>query len=282
MEFLKKHYEKILLCLVLLGLAGAAVWMKAAIDDMKRGVPEPTNAVSSEGGPRRGPRRGPPGPTAAEPKGMDLSEDLQALAQITNPPPVVLSGGHNLFNPVTWKRKTNGDLFKVLKSGPDAVTVTNITPLYTVITFDHPSGDGGIYVISVQQHVELQQAGTTYHKAVEYAKKDQKTKTGVFIVRGIKGAENEPTEVNLEIPQSGETNVWISTNTPYKRVDSYLADLKYDPETKVLLKQKVDDWIKLDNEMYKIVEITNNAVRLQSSTSSKVTEIKWTGSQKKD
>jgi hypothetical protein len=282
MEFLKKHYEKILLCLVLLGLAAAAVWMRTAIDAMQSGVDTSTNAVPTGAGPRRGPRGGPSRPAAEAPKAMDLSEDLQALAQITNPPAVILSGTHNLFNPVTWKRKANGDLFKVLKSGPDALSIVNITPLYTVISYDRATGDGGFYVLGAQQHVDAQQVGTAHNKTVEFVKKDQKTKTGLFIVRGIKGAENAPTDVELEIPQTGETNVWISTNNPYKRVDSYLADLKYDPETKVLSKQKVDDWIKLDNEQYKIVEITNNAIRLQSSTSSKVTEIKWAESQKKD
>jgi hypothetical protein len=57
----------------------------------------------------------------------------------------------------------------------------------------------------------------------------------------------------------------VSTNTPYKRVDSYIADLKYDPDPQVPLhKRRVGDEFKLDNDPYKIVEITNNAVRVQS------------------
>jgi len=261
MEFLKKHYEKIVLCVVLLGLAGAALWLRA-VKDLPVGAP-----INLK------PRQ------TAPPKPMDLTDYLQFLAQVTNPPPVILSGVHNLFNPVTWKRRLNGDLFKVLKTGSDALTVANIIPLYTFINYDRPS-DGGVYVISMQQHIELQQAGTA-HKTIEYAKKDQKTKSGLYIIRGIKGADDNPDELNLEIPQTGETNVWISKNNPYKRVDSYIADLKYEPESKMLSKQKVDDLIMLDNEQYKIVEITNNAVRVQSSTT-KVTEIKWTESPKKD
>jgi hypothetical protein len=282
MEFLRKHYEKILLCVVLLGLAAATVWMKAAIDEAQRRTTAPPEGPTPAPSPRR--RTGAPVAAAARAAAtnlIDLSEDVQAMAQMTNPPMAVLSGAHNLFNPVTWKRKSNGDLFKVLKAGPDALIVSNIIPLYTIVNYDHPSGDGVTYVMSTQQHIEEQQAGTA-HKTVEYVKKDQKPKSGLYIIRGTKGAEEAPTELNLEIPQTGETNVWISTNNPYKRVDSHLVDLKYDPETKVLLKQKVDDWIKLENEPYKIVEITNNAVRIQSSKSSKVTEIKWTESQKRE
>jgi hypothetical protein len=282
MEFLKRHYEKIVLCVVLLGLAAAVMWMRTAIGTPEQGQPEgPPQGASPRPGPgRRGAAR-PGSAQPATPKVMDLSEDVQSLAQMTNPPTVILSGAHNLFNPVTWKRKTNGELFKVLQSGPEALRITDIIPLYTVISYDRPSAEAGVYVLSVQEHVEGQQVGTTAHKTTEYVKKDQKPKRGFYIIRGIKGAENEPSELNLEIPQTGETNVWIATNNPYKRVDSYLVDLKYDPETKVLSKQRVDDWIKLDNEPYKIVEITSNAVRVESSTT-KVTEIKWTESHKKE
>jgi hypothetical protein len=108
-------------------------------------------------------------------------------------------------------------------------------------------------------------------------------KPDLFVVRGIKGAENDPSEINLEITQTGETNVWVSTNAPYKRVDSYMADLRYDPDPLISLnKKRVNDEFKLDNVPYKIVEITNNAVRVQSERTTKVTEIKWTQSRTGD
>jgi len=224
---------------------------------------------------------GPP-PKTPPPKPLDLSVYEQALAQITNPPTVVLSGAHNLFNPVTWKRKPNGDLIKIVKSGPDALIVTNIIPLYTIISYDHPSGPGSsVYVMMIAANVDLRQ--TNLRKRQEYARKDEKVKSGLYFVRGIKGAEDDPSEINLEIVRTGETNVWVSTNTPYKRAESYLADLKYDPDpTLPLLKRKVNDEFKLDNEPYKIIEITNDAVRVQDRRTTKVTEIKWTPSRNGD
>jgi hypothetical protein len=258
MEFLKKHYEKIVLCVVLLGLAGAAVWMRSAIQNVRQQL------VDVPEGP-------PPKTTPLAP--IDLGPDQKSLEQITNPPIVVLSGDHNLFNPVTWKRKANGELMKITKTGPDALVVTNIIPLYTIISYDRPT-DSPVYVMSWQQHADVRLSNS--RGTPEYAHKDQKMKSGLYIVRGIKGAENDPSEINLEIIETGETNVWVSTNTPYKRVDSYLADLKYDPDPQVPLhKRRVGDEFKLDNDPYKVVEITNNAVRVQSERTTKVTEIKW-------
>jgi hypothetical protein len=266
MEFLKKHYEKIVLCVVLLGLAVAVLWMKSALEKVRAEL-KPIVI-------------GPP-PKTAPPPPLDLSVYQQALEQITNPPAVVLSGAHNLFNPVTWERKANGDLIKIVKTGPDALIVTNIIPLYTIIAYDHPSPGSPVYVMMIETNVDLQKPNPRKHS--EYASKDQKVKSGLYFVRGIKGAENDPSEINLEIIQTGETNVWVSTNTPYKRAESYLADLKYDPDpTLSLLKKRVNDEFKLDNKPYKIVEITNNIVRVQDRRTTKVTELKWTPSRNGD
>jgi hypothetical protein len=261
MEFLKKHYEKMVLCLVLLGLAGAVLWMKSAVEDAKQKAGGPV----SLGAP---PRTAPPAP-------LDLSLGLQALAQVTNPPAVVLSGDHNLFNPVTWKRKTNSELLKVVRIGADALSVTNITPYYTIITYER--SEGSFYVMGIQKEVDLNQPKSRV-KHVS-AHKDEKNKTWPFIVRGIKGAEDNPSEINLEMVDTGDTNVWVSTNNPFRQVESYTADLKYDPDPSLpLQKKKVKDEIRLDNDPYIIVEITNDAVRVQSRRTTKVTELKWTKS----
>jgi len=249
MQFLKKHYEKIILCVVLLGLAAAAVWMGARITQVQEEVNQPVPAPSSRVRPLLP---------------LDLTDDQLALAEVTNPPAVVLSGEHNLFNPVTWRR-INGELRKFVKTGPDALSITKIEPLYTVIAYDHPSGNGGVYVMSVQVH--------SAKKPFEYAVKGEKPKSGLYIVRGIKGALDDPTDLQLEI-QDTQQMVWISKANPYKQVDGYIVDMKYDPESLSLNKKRVNDTVTLDNEQYKIVEITNNLITVQSDNTKKTT-IKW-------
>ena len=62
-------------------------------------------------------------------------------------------------------------------------------------------------------------------------------------------------------------------------MEGHYADLKYDPDpTLPLRKKKVNDRMELDGEPYKVVEITNNAVRVMALKTTQVTEIKWTKS----
>lgn len=248
MQFLKRHYEKIILCVVLLGLGAAVIWMGQAIAQIQTDTPEP-------------PPQGKGKPIAP----LDLSTDKLAMAEVANSPPVVLSGDHNLFNPVTWRRKPNGELMKILRTGADALVVTNVTPLYTVIAYDHPSPNGGVYIFNVQEH--------SGRKTAEYASKDKKTKSGLYIVRGIKGAVDSPDAIDLEIPETQE-HVWVTQDKPYKTIDGYTADLVYPPESRMFARQRVNDTLTLDNEQYKIIEITNDLVRVQSINSTKVTTIK--------
>jgi len=258
MEFLRRHYEKIVLCLVLLGLAAAAIWMRMAIERVRGSLAPPTEA----------PRKGKV--VAMAP--IDLSADEATLAQVTNPPVIALSGDHNLFNPVTWKMKSDGTLLKITKTGPSALVVSNITKLYTTIAYDHASGGGsGVYVMAVQQHSDPQHPS---HPIEEYAKKDQKMRSGLYILRDVKGDADNPSELDLELTQTGET-VAVTTNKPYEWVDSCIADLRYEPESKPYSKVHVNDPLVLDGEQYKIVEITTNAVRIQFNRTTKVTEIKW-------
>ncbi|HEX4119730.1 MAG TPA: hypothetical protein VH619_03800 [Verrucomicrobiae bacterium] len=256
MEFLKRHYEKIVLCVVLLGLAAAAVWMKSAIDRVRE------NMVPLPQPPRKG----------APVVPINLSTDELALAQVTNPPSITLSGDHNLFNPVTWKLKSDGTLLKVVKIGADALVVTKITKLYTIIGFDHASGQGsGVYVMTIQEHSDPQHPS---HKTTEYAKKDEKMRSGLYIIRNVEGDPDNPTALELSLPDTGET-VTVTKDKPYEKVDSYVADLRYDPESKIMSKVHVNDVITLDDVPYNVVEINANAVRVKSNRTTKVTEIKW-------
>jgi hypothetical protein len=250
MEFLKKHYEKILLSVVLLGLGAAAFWLPNAI---KQADADSKAAVS----------------TTPRPKGvpaLDFDKDKVALQAITNRAPLVLSGEHNLFNPVTWKMKADGSLMKVMVEGAAALTITNIHPLYTILSYDRSAGTG--FYISVQL-----QSGK---KKSEYAKLNEKDKMGMFTVLEAKGPPEDPTELVLELPDTME-KVSITKAQPFQRVDGYAADFRYEPEAKTFNNKRVNDWISFDGETYKIIAITNNAVRLMANSTTKQTSITWTG-----
>src|SRR6478609_1882823 len=101
MEFLKKHYEKILLSLVLLCLAVAAAWLPTKIRQEKEELQKTIFNL--------------PKPRELQP--VDLSTNESALKRLQNPPTVELSGAHNLFNPVTWKVKADGSFIKIVQEG---------------------------------------------------------------------------------------------------------------------------------------------------------------------
>ena len=46
MQFLKKHYEKIVLCVVLLSMAAAAIWMGAVVAKLSEEVNQPISGGS--------------------------------------------------------------------------------------------------------------------------------------------------------------------------------------------------------------------------------------------
>ena len=248
MEFLKKHYEKIILSAVLLGLGATAFWLSVAVDQASNEI-----NISIKAAPKAKPW-----------KEIDLTAERAALASLTNPPPLVLSGAHNLLNPVTWKVMPNGVWRKFTQEGVSVLVVTNISPVYMTISFADKAGEGF--------HIVVRQGSAgprTY-----YAKVGEKDKTRPFAVTGIVGVEENPSALKLELPD-GET-AEVSTNQPYRRVIAHEADLKYDPDAKTLTRQRVDDLFSLSQEPYKIIEVTNNAVTVQNTRTTQKTTIPWT------
>src|SRR5438034_3121929 len=126
MEFLKKiggfvrnHYEKVLLSLVLLGLAAAAAYLPIQINAHKRKLEEIKLRIDRP-------------PVAGKlPKPLDLSTNMATIERVEKLPNLTLTRPHNLLNPVTWKRTPEGRLLKIDtedKEGPGALKVTKMTP----------------------------------------------------------------------------------------------------------------------------------------------------------
>jgi hypothetical protein len=236
----------------LICLAVAGVMLPRQIEDVKGQL----------GGPPSPPPHAPP--MAA----LNTAPLVKAIDQLTNTPTLVLNGDHNLFNPVVWKRLPNGNLLKLFKTGADALTVSNITALYQKIGLDRPSGDGFFMFTE-----EL-----SGHPHNEYVKLNEKPKSGLYIIRGTNGSPDDLTQfrLQLEILDTGD-KVWITKDRPFERVDGHICDLRYDPESLNLPKKHVNDTFTLDGEAYKIVAITNDAVTVQQSTTTKQTTVRWKG-----
>jgi hypothetical protein len=246
MDFLKKHYEKILLSVVLLCLAIAAAWLPTKI---RQGKEELQKTIVNL-------------PKPIELKPVDLSTNEAALKRLQNPPTIELSGAHNLFNPVTWKVKPDGSFIKIVQEGVDALTVTKIQPLYLELAFERVTGTG--YWIAITRQ--------SSKKSRVYAKPNKKEE--LFTLKEVKGPPEDPEELILEL-NDGQETISISKDKPFKRVEAYAADLRYAPDSKNFLNQKVNDIITVAGESYKIIAITENEVRVSATSTDKRTTILW-------
>lgn len=241
MDFLRKHYEKIILSLVLIGLAFVAVRLPLAMSDAKAELENPTGRL--------------PKPKPVAP--FDMSAEEKALNELTNPPQCVMSGENNTFNPNIWKLKPDGTLMRITQEGPAALKILKITPLYMEIAYDENGPvNGSGYHFTVKKNSEKRPRA--------YLTLNQTSKDGMFVVRNIKGPPESPTELELELPEL-KTTVWITTNKPYTHIDGYAADLRY-PAAEAMPKKKVGEIVKLDGEPYKIIEITSDHVRVVSKS----------------
>jgi hypothetical protein len=249
MQFLKKHYEKIILSLVLLGLGATAVWFYGAVEAARNTTVDL------------------PAPPPAKPwVSLDLTKEWNALKAFNKPPVLVLTGEHNLFNPVTWKLLPNGNLEKITVQGTAALKITDISPLYYIIAFDRKAGDS--YRLTVTPGVG--RSTSLYYRL------NEKDKSKPCIIVGTNDAPDGTTTLTLNIIDTGEiTNVTMKN--PYRRIDSYTADLQYQPDNATFTKEHVNQNITLSGEPYKIIAITNDAVTIQDIRTAQKTPIPWSG-----
>ncbi|MCU0770336.1 MAG: hypothetical protein MUE94_01010 [Verrucomicrobia bacterium] len=259
MDFIKKNWEKVLLGVVLVGLLIAVVSLpikiageKADLEAIRLGITE--RAVSG-----------------IDP--LDASSTERLLAKIEKPLILDLTTSNRVFNPVPWKRSPSGQLLRVNTGGEigvGAVTVERIAPLYLIVTFDSvlTSESGSRYAIGVEKQADSSKRGRI--KRQSYAAIGDKNEN--FLLRGIKGPPEAPTAVELELTDTGEA-VTVSLEKPYARVDGYMADLAYPPDSRKWLEKRVGEKLPIERELYNIVAITKDEVVL-SAPSGKKTSVK--------
>jgi hypothetical protein len=260
MQFLKKHFEKIILSAVLAGLGAAAVWLSMSVPEVKASLS--AGLVSS-------PRiRALPGVES------NLTLLSNAVLNLTSAPVVTLTGEHNLFNPVTWKMRPDGYLFKMKVAGVDGLAVTAIRPLYFTISLAGQAGEG--YRVTTQPPSGAK-ASTQFVRVGE-----KPTPLRPYTLVGTNAAPGNPSETTIQllIPETGET-VSVTTNSPYKRVAGYEADLKYSGSdaTNVFLKKHVEDQLLFSGESFRIIAIASNAVTVQDNRNTRRTVKEWKGGQ---
>jgi len=145
-------------------------------------------------------------------------------------------------------------------------------PLYLRLTLDAANTNEGTgrYTIGVQKEAST--------KSDERVKRQRfcsiGQKTDMFILRAVQGPADNPTNVVLELTDTGET-VNLSKEQPFKRVDGYTVALKYQPEGKSWTDRRVGNVLPFNNQEYTISHISDSEVILVEKSNQKKWNIKY-------
>lgn len=198
---------------------------------------------------------------------IKMDEFNIALSKATNIPKIILSGEHNLFAPVLWLIDANGQIVKVVSEkqvGPNALQITKITPLHYIISLERVSGNS--YLIGITDEAALRPIDR--RMKTRYVSMSS-PKTEFFTLKEVKGDPANPEALVLELNDPDKTLATISKDNPYKKVQTYVADLKYSLENAVWTNRHTNDVISFAGDDYLIVDINPNGVVLLSQTSTR-------------
>lgn len=265
MDFLKKNYEKVLLGVVLLGLAVAVAFLPFKIASEKQALEDMRNQYRQK--------------PVKELTNLDLTLPDAVLKRSAVSARVDFSAPNRLFNPMPWQKAADGHLIKVdaANIGPNALVVTKMLPLYLKLSLDSVtvSDSGSRYVIGIENEAALNLKDR--RKSQKYCSID--TKTDIFTLRKARPGADGPTNpvVTLELNDTHKM-VELSRDQPFRRVEGHMADLKYAPEAKTWTGRRVGATLGFNGEEYNIVAITDDEVVLSAKSNQKKWSVKYNAS----
>jgi len=258
MDFLKKHYEKILLGLVLAGLIGALVFMPFYIASDNQQTADTIAEIIKR--------------PATELTNLDLTAANAVSARLRADYKLDLETGNRGFNPMEWQKNPDGTMVPLVgHTGPQMVIVTNITPLYLIITLDTVVTNelGTRYAVGVEKQGEKVLAKR--RKMQRFISKGDKANE-TFALLDVKVTPENPDadELTIKLVDTGEVVV-LSKQKPYRRVDAFAADFRYDPEKKTFRGRREGDKVSFNGTEFLVDGVSQNELILQDQSNQKKT-----------
>lgn len=270
MEFLKNHYEKIVLSVVLAGLVGAVVVLILMAVDM-RGVlqADPTNVSR----------------TVSKVTPVDSTNYLVLLSNVTNPPVVNFDAGHKIFNPDKLMEGTNGQLFTTKDVGVNKLQILKIVPL-DLILFPHLRGSAerpGLY-LGVKTDYEpppynriMIPNSVTAGKELKFGRTVTRDKGFKIHVTDVAGDPKAPdtVRIGLEFSVAGNvlTNLSLTMSNEWRHTVEYAADLAYPPENLPYPDSRVGRQMLFAGETNTILEIRAEGITVKEESTEKRTSL---------
>jgi hypothetical protein len=218
-------------------------------------------------------------PKVKELTNLDLSLPDAVLKRMAAPALVDFSAPNKLFNPMPWQKAADGHLIKVdaTNVGPNAVTITKMTPLYLKLSLDSVTllEAGPRYVIGIEKEAAPNLRDRP--KTQKYCSLNTKNET--FTLRDVKTPADNPTNVTvvLELNDTKQRAV-VSREQPFRRIDGYVVDLKYGPENKTWTNKRIGAPLSFNGQDYNIVAINENEVVLSAKSNQKNWTVKYSAS----
>jgi hypothetical protein len=260
MDFIKKHYEKILLGVMLVGLIGVLVFMIFYIAAEKSAMEQQGNILTTPH----------PKPLPA----LDTTVEDGAIQRLKSTYDLDFETTNKLLNPMEWQKNLDGTLIPVTKTGVAVAVVTNISPLYLVISLESIVANEAATNFVIK--VERQAAATAGKRAPtrHYVSSDDRKPNDAFALVTVKGPADKPTALVLKLADTQE-EVTITPDTPYRRIDGYSADFRYDPERKVFRGKRIGDKVPFGGVDYTVVEVNQNELILMDQSNQKKTSLRF-------
>lgn len=257
MDFLKKHYEKLLLGLVLAGLVGGLVFMPFYISSDKQAMKDSTDTILMA-------------PQVTALPDLDMTAKAAVVQRMGSPYTLDLDSTNKVFNPNEWQKTPDGLLIPAKATGPAYAVVTNITPLYTIINLDTVSTNelGARYVISVERQADKNP--TKRRKQAHYVSAGDRPNDAFGLVK-VNGDPGNPTSVDVKLTDTGEL-VSIANGKAYERIDGYRADFRYDLEKRGF-HVRAGDKITFGGVGYTVQDINDHEVILMDDSNQKKTTL---------
>ena len=259
MDFLKKHYEKIVLSIVLLSLALAAAYLPFQLQAVVRDIEQEIGRGS---------------PKIFQPMESDPVRDIR-----TDRVQRLADAEHNLFNPVGWTLNQHGSRIKdpyYRRRGPEALLVMSINPLHFRIAFEKTQQEEN----DTQYHFGVTREGDP--KRSNRRRMSRQLRVGgsndIFDLVNVtrsSGSRELTFEINL---QEDRRAITFQAGKPFQEVVGYSVDLIYPPDNNRKYQAKrVGDKLTLARQTYEIVVVTESEVVIKDYRTTKQTRLSLNG-----
>lgn len=262
MDFLKKHYEKLILSVVLLLLAAAAAWLslrvKAKQEELKAKTTEVLNPQEK------------PVPT------VDLKTHEVVLAAVTKPVKLDLTLSNHVFNPMLWvKLPPAFDKVVAVKTptniGPGRLEITNRAPLLLTVALETVTGlkENTRYGISIKNEAHPVPTRRNLRREAGVG-----VKNDIFIIKQAgTNAETGLLTLTIEIlnkdVMADPEPITFAKGKPFTRAMAYTVDVRYPPENATFPKRRKGDTVAFDGDTYNIIAIAEKEITIQAVSTQK-------------